>query len=66
MLSPLIMSPLCPGPTAGSDGAGASIVPRPVYQAAESAYQNEHYHDTEPAGISDAKKKKRDEIPKVS
>ena len=59
MLSVLIMSPLCPCPTAKSDGARAPIVPDPVYQAAMPAYQNEHYHNTGPAGILGTKKRRR-------
>lgn len=57
MLSLLIMSLLCPCLTAKSDGARAPIVPSPVDQAAVPAYQNEHYHNTGPAGISDANKR---------
>lgn len=52
ILSLLIMSPLCPCPTAKSDGAGAPIVPGSVYQAELQAYQNEHYHNTGAIGIS--------------
>lgn len=65
MLSLLIMSPLCPCSAAKSDGSRAAIVPGPVYQAAVPTYQNEHYHNTGPAGISDTHKKE-EEIPKVS
>lgn len=56
MLSLLIMSPLCPCPAAKSDGARAPIVPGSAYQATVQAYRNEHYHNTGPAGISDAEK----------